>query len=124
MLLEKLKRHFKFRVVDVISAHEAMNIKEDSADFVISTVPLENCSLEYVVVSVAFNDTDYIRVGNRIDALRNSRALRDRLEDDGISARGLIDKITNIILYLSVFYFSLVLSFAFLSLFLLPAIGE
>lgn len=97
LLLEKLKRHFKFRVVDVISAHEAMNIKEDSADFVISTVPLENCSLEYVVVSVAFNDTDYIRVGNRIDALRNSRALRDRLEDDGISARGLIDKITPVI---------------------------
>ena len=97
LLLEKLKRHFKFRVVDVISAHEAMNIKEDSADFVISTVPLENCSLEYVVVSVAFNDTDYIRVGNRIDALRNSRALPDRLDDDGISARGLIDKITPVI---------------------------
>ena len=48
LLLEKLKRHFKFRVVDVVSAHEAMSIEPNSADFVISTVPLEGCSLEYV----------------------------------------------------------------------------
>lgn len=93
LLLEKLKRHFKFRVVDVVSAHEAMSIEPNSADFVISTVPLEGCSLEYVVVSVAFNDADYIRVGNRIDALRNGRNLPVRMEEDGLSAKGLIDEV-------------------------------
>lgn len=93
LLLEKLKRHFKFRVVDVISAHEAMSIEPNAADFVISTVPLEGCSLEYVVVSAAFNDADYIRVGNRIDALRNCRNFPVRMEEDGLSAKGLIDEI-------------------------------
>lgn len=93
LLLEKLKRHFKFRVVDVISAHEAMSIEPNAVDFVISTVPLEGCSLEYVVVSAAFNDADYIRVGNRIDALRNCRNFPVRMEEDGLSAKGLIDEI-------------------------------
>lgn len=97
LLLEKLKRHFKFKVVDVISAHEAINIKPNSADFVISTVALEGCPLEYVVVSAAFNDADYIRVGNRIDALRNSRTISDGTEDEKLSAKGLIDQITPVI---------------------------
>ena len=79
--------------MDVVSAHEAMSIEPNSADFVISTVPLEGCSLEYVVVSVAFNDADYIRVGNRIDALRNGRNLPVRMEEDGLSAKGLIDEV-------------------------------
>ncbi len=101
LLLEKLKRHFKFKVVDVISAHEAINIKPNSADFVISTVPLESCPLEYVVVSAAFSDADYIRVGNRIDALRNSRSISDDAEEENVnakvSAKGLIDEITPVI---------------------------
>ena len=79
--------------MDVISAHEAMSIEPNAADFVISTVPLEGCSLEYVVVSAAFNDADYIRVGNRIDALRNCRNFPVRMEEDGLSAKGLIDEI-------------------------------
>lgn len=93
LLLEKLKRHFKFRVVDVISAHEAMNLDPNSADFVISTVPLECCTLEHVVVSAAFSDADYIRVGNRIDALRNGRNLPVRMDENGLSAKGLIDEV-------------------------------
>lgn len=97
LLLEKLKRHFKFKVVDVISAHEAINIKPNSADFVISTVPLESCPLEYVVVSAAFNDADYIRVGNRIDSLRNSRTISDGTEEETLNAKDLIDEITPVI---------------------------
>lgn len=97
LLLEKLKVHFRFRVVDVISAHEAININPNTADFVISTVPLENCPIEHVVVSAAFNDADYIRVGGRIDALRNSRNMKDIPVEDRISARGLIDEITPVI---------------------------
>lgn len=97
LLLEKLKRHFQFQIVDVISAHEAMNLKPNSADFVISTVPLESCALEYVVVSAAFNDTDYIKVGNRVESLRNSKNLLDGTEEDRLSARGLIDMIHPVI---------------------------
>lgn len=97
LLLEKLKKHFQFQIVDVISAHQAMNLKPDSADFVISTVPLESCALEYIVVSAAFNDTDYIRVGNRVEALRNSKNLLDGTEEEHLNAKGLIDRIDPIV---------------------------
>lgn len=75
LLLEKLKNHFHFQIVDIISAHDARNVPADRADFMISTVPLKDCKMEHVVVSAAFNDRDYVRVGNKIDALRNSRHL-------------------------------------------------
>lgn len=94
LLLEKLKRYFKFRVVDVIAAHQASLIDPDAADFVISTVPLENCPLEYDVVSAAFSDTDYIRIGSRIDSLRSNRNLPGAKEVERVGTRGLMEKIT------------------------------
>lgn len=90
LLMEKLKKHFNFQVVEVLSAHEARNITEEKADFIISTVPLKNCRLEHVVVSPMFSDEDYIRVGNKIDTLRNSRNLPSRIEEKTISAKGLL----------------------------------
>ena len=42
LLLEKLKRHFKFRVVDVISAHEAINIKPNAAELLEEITPVIN----------------------------------------------------------------------------------
>lgn len=90
LLMERLKKHFNFQVVEVLSAHEAQNITEDKADFIISTIPLKNCRLEHVVVSPMFSDEDYIRVGNKIDTLRNSRNLPSRMEEKTISAKGLL----------------------------------
>lgn len=93
LLLEKLKQHFNFQIVDIISAHEANNITPQQADFIISTVPLHNCQVDYIVVSTQFNDKDYMRVGNKIDTLRNSRNLPSRIEEKEISAKGMIEKI-------------------------------
>ena len=97
LLTEKLRKHFHFQIVDILPAHEIKFLPEDKADFVISTVPLKNCKLEYVIVSPSFNDSDYIRVGNKIDALRNSRHLPSRVQDKDISAKGVIDTIQPII---------------------------
>lgn len=93
LLLEKLKQHFHFQIVDIISSHEAKNIPVGKADFIISTVPLHNCKLDHVIVSPSFNDRDYVRVGNKIDTLRNSRHLSSRIGDKEISARGMIEQI-------------------------------
>lgn len=93
LLLEKLKQHFNFQIVDIISAHEADNITPEQADFIISTVPLQNCKLDHVIVSAQFNDKDYVRVGNKIDTLRNSRRLPSRVGEKEISAKGMIEKI-------------------------------
>lgn len=90
LLMERLKKHFNFQVVEVLSAHEAENLTEEKADFIISTIPLKNCKLDYVVVSPMFSDEDYVRVGNKIDTLRNSRNLPSRVEEKTISAKGVL----------------------------------
>lgn len=97
LLLEKLKKHFNFQIVDIISSHEAANISKNKADFIISTVKLENCQLDYVVVSPLLNDEDYIRVGNKIDTVRNSRHLPSRVNDKERTAKGLLEKLQPII---------------------------
>ncbi|MBU3875382.1 BglG family transcription antiterminator [Faecalicatena sp. AGMB00832] len=97
LLLERLKKHFNFQIVDIISSHEAANLPAQAADFIISTVPLKECKLDYVTVSPLLSDEDYIRVGNKIDALRNSRNLPSRIENKEITAKGLIEKIAPVI---------------------------
>ncbi|MBE5968030.1 MAG: transcription antiterminator [Lachnospiraceae bacterium] len=97
LLLEKLKKHFSFQIVDIISSHEAKNLESGRADFIISTVPLNGCKLDYVIVSPLLNDEDYIRVGNKIDTLRNSRHLPSRVEDKEVTAKGLLDIITPVV---------------------------
>lgn len=97
LLLERLKKHFNFHIVDIISAHEARSIDPQKADFIISTVQLKGCQLDYVVVSPMLNDEDYMRVGNKIDALRNSRNLPSRIEEKEFTARGLMEKIAPIV---------------------------
>lgn len=93
LLIEKLKKHFNFRIIDVISAHEAESIDENEADLIISTVPIHHCKIETVTVSSLLNDEDYIKVGNKIDALRNSKRLPSRIKEKKMSAGELIRQI-------------------------------
>lgn len=93
LLLERLKRNFNFRIVDIVSAHEAERFDPAQADFIISTVPLENCRLDHVVVSPLLSDEDFIRVGSKVEALRHSKNLPSRVGDEALSAKGLMDAI-------------------------------
>ncbi len=97
LLLEKLKKHFNFQIVDIISSHEAKNLDSGKADFIISTVPLKDCKLDYIIVSPLLSDEDYIRVGNKIDTLRNSRHLPSRVKKKGLTAKGLLDEIIPVV---------------------------
>ncbi len=97
LLMQKLKRNFNFRIVDIISAHEAGNVSPDQADFIISTVPLNNTMVDHVVVSPLLTDEDYLRVGSKIDVLRNSRNLPSRIEDKGVTTKGIMERITPIL---------------------------
>lgn len=97
LLLERLKKHFDFRIVDIITAHEAKEIDPSTADFVISTVPLPGCPLDYIIVSANINDEDYVQLGNKIEALRSSRKLSNRVEDQPVSAHGMIELIRPIV---------------------------
>lgn len=97
LLMERLKKHFNFQIVDIISAHDAKNVDPDKVDFVIATVPLKECRVEYVIVSPLLSDEDYLRIGNKIDTLRSSRHLPSRVETKEITASGMIDALSPII---------------------------
>ncbi len=97
LLMEKLKKHFNFQIVDVISAHEASALEPGTADFIISTIQLEHCKMDYVVVSPLLSDEDYLRVGNKIDALRNSRNLPSRIDEKEVTAKGVMERIRPIL---------------------------
>lgn len=102
LLKERLRKHFNFQIVDVVSAHEAAQLEEGQADFIISTVPLKKCKIQWVQVSPVLSDSDYIRVGNMADALRNRRNLPAQ-EERSVSRqlpgtwKGLMEKIAPVI---------------------------
>ncbi|MDO4617774.1 MAG: BglG family transcription antiterminator [Lachnospiraceae bacterium] len=97
LLMERLKKHFNFQIVDIVSSHEAVTVTPEKADLIISTVPLTGCSVDHIVVSPILTDEDYIRVGSKIDALRNSRNLPSRTETEELSATGLIERLQPIV---------------------------
>ena len=86
LLLERLKKHFNFQIVDIMSAHEVGRIRKGQADMVISTVRLSDCEIDNVVVTPSLDDTDYLKVGHLIDDLRSRKNLPPRLEKKKITA--------------------------------------
>ncbi len=96
LLLAKLKTHYNFQIVDIVSSHDEKNIVNRNADLVISTVPLKNIDTDYVIVSPLFTDEDYIRVGNKIDEIRNSRSIPPRIEKKEITAKGVLNKLKSV----------------------------
>ena len=97
LLLERLKKHFNFQIIDIVSSHEAQSLEAGAADFIIFTVPLKECKLRYIIVSPLFTDEDYIRVGKLVDSLRDSRNLPVREEKKQITAKGLISRLSPVI---------------------------
>ena len=97
LLLEKLKQHFRFQIVDIVSAHEASRLKEGQADLIISTVRIPECKIENVVVSAFLNDEDYLRVGNKIDAIRSSRHLSGIEDERELTASRVLEQIRPVV---------------------------
>ena len=97
LLRERLKKHFNFQIVDVMSAHEVKRIRKGQADMVISTVRLTGCEIDSVVVTLSLDDADYLKVGRLIDDIRSRKNLPPRLEKREITARGLLNRIKPVI---------------------------
>lgn len=97
LLMERLKKHFHFQIIDIVSAHEACRLKAEQADLIISTVPLKECEIHAVVVSPMLKDEDYIRIGTAIEQIRNDRHTLVRQRQRTLSARGLLEKITPVV---------------------------
>lgn len=97
LLLERLKKHFNFRITDIVPSHEAGNLKAGQADFVISTVPLKHCEIENIVVSPLLRDEDYIEIGNKVDQLRAREVFTDTPETEAKTPETLLNEIGTIL---------------------------
>lgn len=97
LLLERLKKHFNFQIVDIMSAHEVGRIRKGQADMVISTVRLSDCEIDNVVVTPSLDDTDYLKVGHLIDDLRSRKNLPPRLEKKKITAKSPLNRLKPVI---------------------------
>lgn len=97
LLLERLKKHFNFRITDIVSSHEAGNLKAGQADLVISTVPLKHCEIECIVVSPLLKDEDYIEIGNKVDQLRTREVFTDTQETEAKTPETLLNAIGTIL---------------------------
>lgn len=90
LLLEKLRRHFDFDIVQTVASHEVKDLKPSEVDMVVTTVPLDTCRIESVHVSPLLDDNDVVRVAAKADALRNSRNLPTHVDDEPDEAKNLI----------------------------------
>lgn len=93
LLLERLKKHFHFQIIDIVSAHEACRLKIDQVDLIIATVPLKECAVPSVIVSPMLKDEDYIRIGNAVDQLRSAQKMPSMKRKKEFSTNGLMEKI-------------------------------
>ncbi|MDX8418137.1 BglG family transcription antiterminator [Absicoccus intestinalis] len=70
LLLIKLKRYFRFKVVDVIP-HHVVNVYDLSdIDLIITTVPIDKNSCETILLHPYLNDEDCILLGEKIDSIQ------------------------------------------------------
>ena len=72
MLQVRLKNAFNFTIQSVVTSREAFNFDFHDVDLIISTMPIQNFKLKYVLVNPLLNDEDYVRIGYTINEIRNN----------------------------------------------------
>lgn len=69
LLVERLKRRFKFDILDVTSVHNISKNMLEHVDLIISTVPLGDIEKESVVITPILDDSDYLKIQKKLKAL-------------------------------------------------------
>lgn len=96
LLAEELRGHFDMKIVKVMPSHDVPYIELYSADLVISTVPLESCPVEQLVIHLPLRDREYGLVHKTLDSLALHSAAGSGDETE-LSAGGLLARIEPII---------------------------
>ena len=96
LLAEELRGHFDMKIVKVMPSHDVPYIELYSADLVISTVPLESCPVEQLVIHLPLKDREYGLVHKTLDSLVLHSSSADGDEPE-LSAGGLLARIEPII---------------------------
>ncbi|MGO5353599.1 BglG family transcription antiterminator [Faecalicoccus sp. LCP19S3_E3] len=94
----KLKKMYHLNIASVISSHQISKLKKDSADFLISTIPIQNAPIDFIVISSLLNEEDYRTIGNKIAELQARKHTPIRQQQEEITA-GDIANVIRPILY-------------------------
>lgn len=96
LLAEELRGHFDIKIVKVMPSHEVPYIELYSADLVISTVPLDACPVEHLVIHLPLKDREYGIIHKKLDSLA-SRSHRAVADEPTINASGLLKRLEPIV---------------------------
>lgn len=66
LLVEKLKRQFKFDIIEVTSVHNLSKSLVEKADLIISTVALRDIDKESVIITPILSDSDYLKIQKKM----------------------------------------------------------
>lgn len=92
LLAEDLQGHFDIRIVKVMPAHDVPYIETYQADLVISTVPLDNCPVEHIVIRLPLTDRAYQGIHAKLSSIESTVRLLDT-NPEHFSAQELLDRL-------------------------------
>ena len=96
LLAEELRGHFDIEIAKVMPSHEVPYIEFYGADLVISTVPLDACPVEHLVVHLPLKDREFGIIHKKLDSLA-SRGYRAAAGEPTINASGLLKRLEPIV---------------------------
>lgn len=99
LIFARLKNYFNFRYIDTVARHDLNNVlknKEHQVDLIISTIPLENISIDYVVVDPSLTGNDILRVYDKVEKIRKDNRRIDMKDKSKKDPRILIDNIIKV----------------------------
>lgn len=77
LLLSRLKKHFRFNVIDVLPSHTLVAYDVTKIDLIISTIPIEEKRCETIVLHPYLTDEDCLKLSNKIDSIKISKNTSD-----------------------------------------------
>ncbi|WP_277668942.1 BglG family transcription antiterminator [Caproiciproducens galactitolivorans] len=95
LLVERLQKRFSFDIAAVVAAHNADTLKDAGIDFIISTVPVKNCGIDYIQVSPFLDDGDYLKICRYLDSKHPARTTD--LPEKRLTSEGLMKKLQPIL---------------------------
>ena len=98
LIQAKLVKYFHINVVGIISSYEIDSLNENSADLLISVIPIYDAPIEFINITPHLTDDDYILIGNKITELRLHNHMPVNSHTSEVSEIGIMDAIRPILI--------------------------
>lgn len=89
----KLEKHFNLRVINIIPSREVNNLQPDSADLLISTVPMYEAPIPFVNITTQLREDDLIHVGNELNKVHKEHNSMVQAPDQDMTPASVMDVI-------------------------------